>query len=518
MEHTTPRAAVTYKELCKDREPFLRRARDNADYTLPTLFPPEGHNGHDTLRSPNQNFASDAVNVLSSKLVIGLFPAGVPIFKQKVPKRIEMELTQGDPDALAQVQGILGLIEIEATDEMEAAGWRPVLHACNRNLIVGGNYMLHSQPDNKLRGFNLNNYVTRRDHAGNHVESVVQEMVDLETLPEDTRAMIEAKLSQQPEKPGTRKQVKLYTHIHLKAEQYKVYQECEGVIVEGTEGSYPKDRCPWLPVRWMAIEGEHYGRSMVEDHLGDIVALDIISKGIKEAVALGTRVVTLVRPGSMTNIRDLVRAKNGDVIKGREEDIGSWKLDKQVDLSVAERWADRLEARLGKTFLLHSAVQRQGERVTLGEIRYMINELNDALGGIYATLAIEMQRPLIMSLLHRMRKSGTIPRLKEADVKTTLVTGLDALSREHDLQNLTQAAQLIASMFGPEAVAQYVHPSAIIQRIFSNLRIDPDGALKSKEELEAQAQQDQQAQVVQQLGPDAMKMLQAQQNQQGTPA
>lgn len=514
-------AKATYERLKKDREPFLQRARENAEYTIPTLFPPEGHNGHDDLRKPNQSFAADAVNTLSSKMVLGMFPAGVPIFKQEVPKGIQMELTQGNPEGFKEITRVLGMIETEATRGMEQAGWRPVLHATKRNLIAGGNYLIQMQDDGSLRGFNLNHYVVRRDPRGTILEIVAVEEVSPETLPDGVREAVKAKLGEAGPEDMSHKMVKVYTHVFLSNGRYEIYQECEGELVDDSIGHYPKDKLPWFPVRWMAIEGEHYGRSMVEDYLPDMIALDVISKGIKEAVALGVRTVFLVRPGAVTKVKDLIQAENGDCITGREDDITTLRLDKGVDLSTAERWAEKLEVRLGKAFLLHTAVQRKGERVTLGEIRFMITELNDALGGIYSILAAELQKPLIAVHLDKMTNAGKLPRLPNNATETTLVTGLDALSREHDLQNLMQAGEILKNLFGPEAAIKYMNPDDIIRRVFTNLRIDPDGAVKTSEQQAREQQEEQVMELVAQLGPNAMQILQqmvAGQQQQGAAA
>lgn len=66
--------------------------------------------------------------------------------------------------------------------------------------------------------------------------------------------------------------------------------------------------------------------------------------------------------------------------------------------------ADAIESRLSYAFMLNSAVQRSGERVTAEEIRYVANELEDTLGGIYSILSQELQLPLANTLLNILSK------------------------------------------------------------------------------------------------------------------
>ena len=46
-------------------------------------------------------------------------------------------------------------------------------------------------------------------------------------------------------------------------------------------------------------------------------------------------------------------------------------------------------------FLLNTAIQRDAERVTAQEIRYMAQQLETAMGGIYSLLSQEFQLPLV---------------------------------------------------------------------------------------------------------------------------
>ncbi|WP_338419937.1 portal protein, partial [Xylella fastidiosa] len=66
---------------------------------------------------------------------------------------------------------------------------------------------------------------------------------------------------------------------------------------------------------------------------------------------------------------------------GHRADTAYLQLGKQADLTVAKAVSDQIEARLSYAFMLNSAVQRTGERVTAEEIRYVASELEDTLGG-----------------------------------------------------------------------------------------------------------------------------------------
>ena len=71
-------AASRYEQLRLERDMFLIRARESAKLTLPSLVPPEGHNGTNDLYKPYQSLGARGVNNLSAKLLMTLFPPNTP--------------------------------------------------------------------------------------------------------------------------------------------------------------------------------------------------------------------------------------------------------------------------------------------------------------------------------------------------------------------------------------------------------------------------------------------------------
>ena len=156
----------------------------------------------------------------------------------------------------------------------------------------------------------------------------------------------------------------------------------------------------------------------------------------------------------------------------------------------------KLEERLSFAFLLHTAIQRQAERVTAQEIRYMAEQLETAMGGIYSLLSQEFQLPLVSILMKRMEQANEIPSLPKGAVQPTIITGIEALGRGNDLQKLREFVAEIGNLaqINP-AVVQSLNPEDLIKRIATGLGIDTDGLIKSQEQLaQEQAAQEEQMQ------------------------
>ena len=202
----------------------------------------------------------------------------------------------------------------------------------------------------------------------------------------------------------------------------------------------------------------------------------------------------MIRPNSVTKKRDLALTRNGDIITGSRDDVSVLQTDKQYDLRVVQESIRALEERMSFAFLLHTAIQRDAERVTAQEIRYMAEQLETSMGGIYSLLSMEFQLPLVKLLMKRMSQTKEIPALPKGSVKPTIITGIEALGRGNDLQKLREfVAEFVNLASVNPAIMQTLNPSDLIKRIATGLGIETDGLIKSPEEIQAEqmAQQEQ---------------------------
>ncbi len=484
-------ASQRYKELEALRQPFLDRAREAAKLTLPYVLPPEGYReakGGTKLYQPWQSVGARGVNNLASKILFVALPPNTPFFRLKVDDTTLAEITE-DPAAKSAVEEGLASIERATMDHVEAIAMRTGFQESLKHLIISGNSLVYmpGEKDASLRVFGLDRYVVLRDASGNVMEIIVKERVAHSALPETIRGRL-TDPKYNSVKNGDETQVDLYTWVSRQEKNWKVIQYADDIEIKETEGDYPLDRLPWMPLRWHTVHGEDYGRGLVEEYIGDLKALEGISQAIVEFAAGAAKVVGLNDPNGMTDTDDLVGADNFEFISGRAGDISFLQIEKYPDFQVAKATADELTQRLAMAFLVNSSIQRDGERVTAEEIRYMASELEDTLGGVYSTLAQEFQRPLIAILLESLTQQRKIPRLPKNIVTPQIITGLEALGRGHDLRRLDAFLAGLRDLFGPDALAQEVHIGDYLKRRAAALGVDPKGLIKTPEEKEQEAQ------------------------------
>jgi hypothetical protein len=491
-----------------NRSSVLDRARDGAKLTIPSILPPDGHSEVTRLTTPYQGIGARGVNNLASKLLLALLPPNAPFFRM-VMDDFTMEKIAQREGMRAEVEKAFNKIERAVMSDIETSTIRVSSFEALKQLIVCGNVLCYLPTGGGMKVFRLDRFVVHRDPMGHVLEIIVKETVSPSVLPDGIRDAVSKELG-----GSVQKSADIYTHIQRKPNQWAVYQECKGIKVPGSQGQYPLDKSPWIPLRWTKIDGEDYGRGYVEEYLGDLRSLEGLTQSIVEGSAAAAKVLFLVNPNGTTQQKTLVDSPNGAVRAGRADDVSVLQVEKFADFRIAFQTIEIIQQRLSYAFLMNSAVQRSGERVTAEEIRYMAGELEDALGGVYSILSQEFQLPLVNRIMFQMERAGKLPPLPRELMKPAITTGLEALGRGHDLNKLQMLLQVLSPL-GPEAVSTYLSTGDYIMRAGTSLGIDMAGLVRSEEEVQQMMQAQQQQEMLAQLGPAAMQMAGKMQGAEG---
>jgi hypothetical protein len=478
-----------YERSFGERETYLNRGRECAKLTIPSLLPDSGSNFSTVYKTPFQSIGSRGVNHLSSKLLLTLLPPNSPFFRLTIDDFDLAELA-GDESQRGAVEEGFSRIERSAMGEIESSAYRVPVFEALKHLIVTGNCLLYLPEKGGMRVFHLDRYVCKRDPMGNLLYLITKETLDAKTISPEARLALGLPSPEEltPESPD--KPYELYTYICNKEKYWHVHQEIGTTPIPESYGKYKIDKNPFIALRFSRVDGESYGRGLVEEYLGDLRSLEALTQAIVE-------VLFLVRPNGTTRIKTVAEAPNGAIVQGDANDVSTLQLDKFNDFRVALETMNSIRDRLSAAFLLNSSVQRNAERVTAEEVRFMAQELESALGGVYSVLSQEFQLPLINLILQKLIKDGKMPDFPKGKVKPQVVTGLEALGRGQDLTKLAQFLEYLAPL-GPEVIAQKLNVDDYMDRLGASLGIDTGGLIKSEEQIQqeqAQAQEAQQAQM-----------------------
>lgn len=517
-----------YETMTADRQPYLDRGRLCASLTIPFLLPPDGTDKGTKLPTPHQAIGAQGVNNLANQLLSSLFPPNSPFFRLMVDDATVTEIGQ-DEKARSRVEEKLNEIERIIHLRFGYRLPRAVLLFVLKQLIVSGNSLLVLRKDS-VRAHRLDQFVVRRDGSGNLLHAIVREEVAIAALPENLSEFLKT-LEQEPKDPSVREgNVAVMTYYKREGSVIKSYQTVKGFLVEGSEGKWPVEKAPIMALRWSWQDGEDYGRSYVEEYLGDLQAAEGLSKAIRETAAAAAKVVILVNPNGLTQEDDVSDAENLEVITGKVEDVQILQLNKAADMQVAKAVLDEIVMRLSQAFLMFLGVRRNAERVTANETRQVVAALENALGGTYALFAQEMQLPLVRIIMAELESDGRIPKLPISDKKPGVVepiitTGVEALGRGEDFARYNTFVTSILHVLPPEIALKYLNVPDFIKRAGTSLNIDMDGLIKSSDDI---AREEEQARALEQqrlaertlagaaekaAGPAAQAMI-AQQGQQ----
>ena len=211
-------------------------------------------------------------------------------------------------------------IERAVQAEVETSAVRVGVFEALKQLIVAGNVLLYVPDKGGIRVFNLDRFVCKRDPMGNVQSIIVKESIDPDVLPETVRARVEAENENQPH-PHGQKEVDVYTGIYRDKGKWIAKQEVADIEIEEARGEYPLDKNPWIPLRYTRIENDDYGRSFIEEYIGDLQSLEGLTQAIVEGSAAAAKVLFLVSPNGTTRPRTLAESPNGAIVQGNAQDV-----------------------------------------------------------------------------------------------------------------------------------------------------------------------------------------------------
>lgn len=482
--------AERFEYLASGRSSKLERARYMSSLTIPTLLPPEGLTNNSELPKPFSSVAARGVTNMSSRMLSALLPLNdLPFFR--------FELNNGeaaDPETYSYME----TLSHQIFSKLSTKNLRESLFLTLQQLIVNGDCLMIMEDDYSFRTYRLDQYVVRRDIDGSIVE-----LIYLDWVPKNpNNDMYEAydnnffpsawnSLNSLPDYQANFNRI-VWNEDETRWDFYSEDETGEKV----DEGEYINT--PFMPLRWIGVTGEDYGRSHCEEILGDVETLEAYTKALIDGMTAASTFWVAVDPAGITDIDDVSQSPTGSFIGARQTDVFTLSPAQTISpqLSAAQTAVEQMRREVGNAFLLGSTGVRQADRVTATEVRMIGAEIENVLGGAFSAIARSLLEPIVRRTIALMIKADEVDErlaaefMDDGQLTINIVTGLQALSRDSDLTKLMQMGEMVRNL-PPEAIQHFRWDQYGIALI-SSLGFDPRNWVRNEAETDERMQQQQQ--------------------------
>lgn len=480
-----------FKILDSRREYKLETARKCASLTIPSVLPPKGWTENQTLPQPFSSIASRGVTAMASRVLSALIPLNdTPFFKFGLKNGAE---------ATSEIKAFLETLSYQVYNKIISNNLRETIFQTLQNLIITGDSLVIMDDDFSFRNLRIDQYVVQRNVLGKVIEIIHLEYIPIDPEDENKPDYYSFGLDN---RQGYKTLYCQYILDEVENSWYSKKEDEEGNLI--SEGEFKI--LPLIPLKWYSIVGENYGRSHCEDILGDLISLENYTQSHIEGMAAASTFWIGVDPSGLTELDDIAAANNGSFIPARSTDVFTLSPSQTLNPQIAASSSAVQEMRkeIAEAFLMTRGALPTGDRVTATAVRMIGSELETVLGGAFSAIARDLMEPIVKRSVFVMLNNGDMDeRMYEqffdtdGTLNTEIITGLQALSKDSDLQKLIQMGQMVRNL-PPNALATF-RWDAYSKALISSLGFDPRLWVKSEEEVYKEQQMMQQQLMQQQM-------------------
>tara|TARA_R100000742_G_C4276006_1_gene96802 strand:- start:656 stop:2272 length:1617 start_codon:yes stop_codon:yes gene_type:complete len=472
--------ADRFSELDSRRRSKLDRARECALLTLPNLLPPENWSEEYELYQPFSSVGARGVTALASRMLSALIPLNdLPFFTFSLKSGVDPEV---------DTSNLLNTMSMQVYEKMRSKNIRESFFQALQSLIVVGDIAVKLEEDFTIRCIRFDHYVSIRDVVGDLIE-----FIHLEFVPDETPLPTN---SQETYGHGiwNRTGFKTIFCRYVLDEEGNWHgrkEDDEGNLID--EGVF--EVFPYAVLRWNSVVSENYGRSKCEEIYGDLKTLEAYTESLINSMAAASTFFMGVSPTGVTELTDLASAQNGEWVAARQEDLYVLSPAQTMNPQIqqTQNSVEMMRREIGEAFLMNRGSIRNAERVTATEVRMIGQELEQVLGGAFSAIARDLLVPIIKRTVYLMVEEGDIDTRLAKDffdsdgrLSFDIITGLQALSRDTELQKLMQMGEMVRNL--PEQAVQHFKFDEYGRALISALGFDPSNWVKDPAELEKEKQ------------------------------
>ena len=467
-------------------------AEQFSQWSLPTVFTKDlsGMDGkRSSLHRDYQSLGAILINTASTKVVKSLFPQGAPFFR--FVDSNELADFVGELGLQGEVPSVQAEIELTASAQVyKDEEYAAKLHATKLLMVTGNALEYRDKQRQRSYVYSIRDYAVKRNGTGDVMLIVLRERICKADLPPELQAQYGNKQDYED--------LELYTGVCREvraggAVVYQVYQEVDNKPV-GEPSYYPEKQCPYNVLVWNRVNGEHYGRGLVEDYAGEFAKLSELSKALTLYEVEAMRFVNMSSSASGVDIDEFGAAATGDVVQTKAPagtNPGVWAYEGGVfqKIQVMQAEIASIEQRLARAFM-YGGNTRDAERVTAYEIRQNAQEAQEALGDAYSQLSsVWLTKLAYLYCLELYPQMQPLLDLQAMTLNVVVGTAALAKAAQNDrLLEATQSLQLIVPVL--QTYTKRTNVDALIDTVFDSFGIKSSSFFYTEEQLKQMQQQE----------------------------
>lgn len=502
-----------WDSMTADRETMMSRKERLAEVTIPSTLPDKNYKvKNEAMTNGASSLGTQGATNIVNKLMLAMFAPGVSFMKLELATAVKakfLEQMQLKDDSL--LTDVLAEGEREALRVLEQSGSRPALYEGLAALVCVGDVLMDLSDSSVISFISLRDYAVERNRKGVVLRLIFREITRVQDL--EKEAEMEYRRAIPTCKPMDK--VTVYTTVRLTRGMYRSTLYVDDVELSARHsGKWKSENLPYRALTWRLPIGQDYGVSLAEDYSNDLGTHDIISESMADGAVLASQFRWACNPTGITQPEDVMKGANGDVIPADPKDLSLIFANMGNQLETIMRTEEVYARRLGRGFLLNTAVTRNSERTTAEEVRIQAIELEQSLGGVYSRLAIDMQAPIARWQL----KAANI-NIRGTKIEPTIITGLDALSRSAELQRMMGFLSDVSTLASiPAETRLMLNEEPIISDMAAGRGVNRRKYVATVDEINARRQEAAQSEANQQAVQTGVEAgMQQQVNQSGVP-
>ncbi len=479
-----------WSEMEGEKGDVVLRAEQYGLWTIPSITMDVNENNEHETDKGHVVSGARLVNHLSNRIADTMFPHDRPFFTLKLKPEAKMALEQemGEENAgefARVVQTSTAKIEEVGMRLMQMTQYRPSAVMALKHMIISGNAVMKRMKNGRRVVYGVRNFMARRTLDGILHECMLLDTKKFGNLDKAVRdKMHETRPDYRDDQDIT-----LYSHYKLQDDgRWAFQQAADNVMLDGKR-FYSEIDLPILDLTWSLARGENYGRGLVEDNAIAFHNLDVLTAALIDLLAAMADIKFLVRPGSVLDVAHLNKSARGTYHTGEEGDITVPEIGKRGEVQVMMEAINTWERHLSQAFLLNSASTRDAERVTAEEIRLNARELESAYGGLYSKLAASWQQRESEWAIKQVNILAELGSQIGKMFEVIVVTGLESLSREGQLDALRLAINDLTLLQAvPDEFRGTINPLLFASFVFTNRGVHLQDFMYSPQQMQANAQ------------------------------